>query len=54
MVQTHRRVARPSPTRVAAAGAIAFVVTLIVLLSLGAGAYQIWLSRHPEVKGAAP
>jgi len=39
---------QPSPTRVAAAGAIAFLVTLIVLLSLGAGVYRIWLSQHPE------
>jgi hypothetical protein len=54
MVQTRRRSERPSPTRVAAAGAIAFIVTLIVLLSIGAGVYELWLSRHPEVKGGAP
>jgi serine/threonine-protein kinase len=45
--------AAASPSRVAAAGAIAFLVTLIVLLSLGAGAYHLWISHHP-VAPASP
>jgi serine/threonine-protein kinase len=43
-----------SPTRVAAAGAIAFLVTLIVLLSLGAGLYHFWVARHPVATPASP
>ncbi len=44
----------PSTSRVAAAGAIAFFITLLVLLSVGAGAYRIWLSRHPSPQTSPP